>query len=122
MSGGTFTLAWQEFDNKASELQRKLVNDTNFTDVTLACDDNKKLEVHKVILSSSSPVLGQILMDNPHQHPLIYLRKVKFSLLKYLIQFIYLGQTEVAQTELQNFMNLAKELEKDFKKMRLPAV
>ena len=106
-----FSLSWKEFDHKASKSYRDYIKDTDFTDVTLACDDNGRLEAHKLILSSSSPVLGQILVGNPHQHPLIYFRKVKFSCLQSLVQFIYLGQVEVEQTELQDFINLAKELE-----------
>jgi len=111
MTEEMFALSFKDFDNKAIKFKRKLINDTNFTDVTLACDDNGKLEAHKVILGSSSPILKQILVGNHHQHPLIYLRKVKFSCLQSLIQFMYLGKTEVAQTELQDFLNLGKELE-----------
>ena len=80
MSGGMFSLSWKEFDHKASKSHRAYIDDTKFTDVTLACDGKRKLEAHKIILSSSSPVLEKILVGNPHQHPLIYLRKVKFSL------------------------------------------
>ena len=111
MSGGMFSLSWKEFDQKASKSYRDYIKDTDFTDVTLACDDNGKLETHKLILSSSSPILRQILVGNLHKYPLIYFRKVKFSCLQSLIQFIYLGQVEVMQTELQDFINLAKELE-----------
>ena len=110
MDGDKFSLFWENFERDASKRNRKLLDDTNFTDVTLACDEGK-FETHKVILSSSSPVLEQILVANAKQHPLIYLRKVKYSCLKSLIQFIYLGQTEIDQTELQDFIDLGKELE-----------
>ena len=83
-------------------------NDFEFVDVTLVCDDNRQVKAHKVVLSSSSPVLEQILISNPHQHPLIYLHNVKYSCLQSLIKYIYLGQTEVAQAELQDFI---KELQ-----------
>ena len=110
MNGGKFCLSWKDFDDNAGMKRRKLLDDTNFTDVTLACDEGR-FETHKVILSSSSPAFEKILVGNPNQHPLIYLRKVKYSCLKSLIQFLYLGQTEIDQTELQDFINLGKDLE-----------
>ena len=113
MNGIKFNLSWKEFEDNASKSHKKLINDTHFTDVTLSCHDNMKLQAHKVILSSSSPVLEQILLDNPHQHPVIYFRTVNYACLQALIQFMYLGQAEVAQTELEDFMKLAKELEVD---------
>ena len=112
MNGGKFSLSFKDFEQNAGIKHRKLIDDTNFTDVTLACDEGK-IKAHKVILSSSSPVLEQILVGNSNQHPLIYLRKVKYSCLKSLVQFIYLGQTEIGQTELQDFINLGDELEID---------
>ena len=110
MDGDKFSLFWENFERDASKRNRKLLDDTNFTDVTLACDEGR-FETHKVILSSSSPAFEKILVGNPNQHPLIYLRKVKYSCLKSLIQFLYLGQTEIDQTELQDFINLGKDLE-----------
>merc|ERR1719186_1381258 len=111
MDTETFNLSWNDFDSSASNSFRKLINDKHFTDVTLACEDNKQIKAHKVILSSSSPVFEKILLGNPHQHPLIYLKGVKYSGLQALIKFIYLGQTEVDRIELQDFMNVAEELE-----------
>ena len=107
--------SWKDFESNASSCYKRLILDTNFTDVNLACDDNRQVKAHKVVLSSSSPVLEQILLANPHQHPLIYLRKVKYSLIK----FIYLGQTEVAQAELEDFMSIAEELEVEGLKIKL---
>jgi hypothetical protein len=111
MEGDKFILLWNDFEFNASSSYKKLINDTHFVDVTLVCDDNRQVKAHKVVLSSSSPVLEQILIANPHQHPLIYLHKVKYSCLQSLIKYIYLGQTEVAESELQDFMSIAEELE-----------
>ena len=122
MDGEKFNLSWNDFESNACSSYRKLVNDTHFTDVTLACDDNRQIKAHKVVLSSSSPVLKQILLGNPHQHPLIYLCKVKYSSLESLIKFIYLGQTEVAQSELQDFMSMAEEFEVEGLKSKLEQI
>ena len=42
----------------------------DFCDVTLACED-KQIKTHKVIISSSSPVLRNILKFNQNPHLLI---------------------------------------------------
>ena len=89
---------------------KTLWSDTAFTDVTLACDDDKQILAHKVILGSSSSFFRKILYSNPHKHPLIYLKGIGYSELKSLIRFMYLGQTEVEHDDLQKFMNAAKEL------------
>ena len=54
-----------------------LKEDKDFTDVTLVCEDGKQVEVHKVILASSSPFFQNILRKNKHIHPLIYMRGMK---------------------------------------------
>ena len=47
-----FQLAWNEFNSCTSSTFQDLYTDKEFTDVTLATDDNKQLKAHKVILSS----------------------------------------------------------------------
>ena len=106
-----FQLAWKEFNSCASSTFQSLYSDTDFTDVTLATDDDQQLKAHKVILSSCSSFFRRILLNNPHQHPLLFLKGVKFAQLKSILQFIYLGQAEVNQIDLQSFMDSAKDLE-----------
>ena len=44
-------LEWKMYENISRNSFRTLYNDTDFTDVTLACEDNKKVMAHKVVLS-----------------------------------------------------------------------
>merc|ERR1712086_1179815 len=53
MSEGKFNLTWSLFESSLSNSFRKLYFDNDFVDVTLACEDGKQIEAHKVILSSS---------------------------------------------------------------------
>ena len=48
-------LQWNDFNDRLICSVGALKNDSNFTDVTLACEDGTQLEAHKVILASSSP-------------------------------------------------------------------
>ena len=107
-----FNLCWNKFENSVSETVRKLYTDKNFTDVTLVCEDGKQIAAHKVILSTSL-FFNNILIQNPHDRPLLYLKGIPFNILKSLVQFMYLGQVEVAQNDLDEFMNSAAELKVD---------
>eukprot|EP00092_Neocalanus_flemingeri_P061187 GFUD01073516.1.p1 GENE.GFUD01073516.1~~GFUD01073516.1.p1 ORF type:complete len:249 (+),score=58.57 GFUD01073516.1:92-838(+) len=58
-----------------------------------------------------SSFFHKILLKNPHQHPLIYLKGIKRSDLESIINFIYMGETEIGREDLERFMTSAKELE-----------
>jgi len=51
-----------------------------------------------------------VLRRNPHQHPLLYLKGVKFSDLQSVLNFMYHGEVNVAQEELNSFLAVAEEL------------
>ena len=80
-----------------------------FTDITLASEDNKQIKAHKSVLSSGSNFFRDIILQNPHPHPLIYLR-LPYGHLVSLVRFMYLGQCEVEQTDIDDFLENAKHL------------
>ena len=86
-------------------------NDQDFADVTLATADHQQIKAHKVILSSCSEFFWNILLKNPHQNTLIYLRAIKYKELAMVMEFIYLGQCDVGQNELQDFLTTGNDLE-----------
>ena len=90
---------------------KNLREDKDFTDVTLACEDGKQVEAHKVILASSSPVFQKILKSNKHAHPLLYMRGMKSEDLLAILDFLYCGETYVYQEDLDSFLAIAEELE-----------
>jgi hypothetical protein len=88
-----------------------MFNENTFSDVTLVCDDQTQLPAHKIILSACSPVLGKILHNIPHPHPLLYLRGVKYHEMQSVLQFMYLGETTILQEGFNDFMVIAQELQ-----------
>ena len=66
-----------------------------FQYVTLACED-QQVRAHKVVLAAGSSKLRKILLGNPHPTPLIYLTGVKFSILEYIVRFIYHGEVDIS--------------------------
>ena len=67
-------LQWNDFKQNISSSFGELREDKDLTDVTLACEDGKQVEAHKVVLAASSPFFKDILKRNKHPHPLIYMR------------------------------------------------
>jgi DNA-directed RNA polymerase subunit RPC12/RpoP len=110
-NSGVFNLSSEEFGINAINTLNELFEDQHFMNVTLACDDGKQIKAHKFILSSSSIFFKRILLKNPHEHPLIFLNGVKLSELEKILQFIYQGQTEVRQSDLDLFLKAARDLQ-----------
>ena len=67
---------------------------------------------HKVVLASCSPYLHSILMRlrHSHQQPVIFLSCINISNLTKLVTFMYCGQVEVEESQLESFLQSAVEL------------
>eukprot|EP00092_Neocalanus_flemingeri_P100229 GFUD01127996.1.p1 GENE.GFUD01127996.1~~GFUD01127996.1.p1 ORF type:complete len:359 (+),score=85.43 GFUD01127996.1:26-1078(+) len=104
-----FCLRWNDFESNISVAFRELREDKDFFDVTLACDDDQ-IQAHKVILSACSPFFRTILKRNRHEHPLLYLKGVKYIDLMAVLNFMYHGEVNVAQEELNSFLAVAEDL------------
>ena len=59
--------------------------------------DNKRLEAHKVILSGSSNAFKNMLVDQKHPHPLIFMRGVEHKVLEDMLDLIYKGEAELEE-------------------------
>jgi len=105
-----FCLKWNDFEANISHAFRDIRDTKDFLDVTLVCETDEQLQAHKVILSACSPFFRKILARNPHQHPLLYLKGVKFGDLQSVLNFMYHGEVNVAQDELNSFLAVAEEL------------
>ena len=103
-------LQWNDFKENITNSFRELREDNEFTDVTLACEDGQQIEAHKVVLASSSPFFMELLKRNKHPHPLLYMRGLKSEDLMAVLDFLYRGEANVFQENLEAFLALAEEL------------
>ena len=112
-SSDKFCLRWNDFETNISAAFQELRDDEDFFDVTLCCgpDGTDRLRAHKVILSACSPFFRGILKNNPHQNPLIYLRGVTMEDLNSLLNFMYHGEANVTQEDLNSFLAVAEDLD-----------
>ena len=92
-----FCLKWNDFETNLSRAFSELREEKDFFDVTLVCEDNQ-LDAHKVILSACSPFFRNILKKNPHKHPLLYLKDVRWEDMQSILTFMYQVYTTVLQS------------------------
>ena len=106
----TLCLQWNEFKENVTSAFEDLRTCGDFSDVTLACSDGETLEAHKMVLAASSPVFQNILRQNKHPHPVIFLRGVKSGDLLPILDFLYKGEARVLSENLESFLAIADEL------------
>ena len=110
MANEKLCLKWNDFQNIVQTSFGDLRSDSDFSDVTLACED-ESIKAHKAILSTCSPFFKRLLKSYPHPQPLIYMRGIKSKDLIAVVDFIYLGEANVFQEQLEGFLSLAEEFE-----------
>ena len=80
-------------------------------DVTVACEGGQQLRAHKVVLAACSPYFQAVLQHNPCKHPVVILpRDVTFADLRAIIEFVYRGEIDVAQEQINSLLAAADTL------------
>ena len=105
-----FSLKWNDFQSVVSQSFSVLRQEADFYDVTLVSDDHTQISAHKLVLSASSDFFKSILRKNPHSHPLLYLSGVDSTSLGFVLDYIYQGEVQIYQNELDNFLEVAQKL------------
>ena len=106
-----YNLKWKYLISNQKSSLSEMFKEKSFSDVTLVSDDQIPFPAHRYILSAFSPVLKNILLNNPHSHPLIFLRGVNHQELDSILQFIYLGKASVYHGNMRRFAQAAKDLQ-----------
>ena len=110
MAADLLCLQWNEFQANQASAYRSLRRTTDFSDVTLVCEDGQRIEAHRLVLASSSLFFQDLLQKEAHQHPLIFMRGLTHATLAALVDFIYHGEAEVKKANLEEFLKVAGEL------------
>ena len=106
-----FSLKWNDYQSNWNKSLYHLRKDTDFADVTLISDDKVKFFAHKVLLSSCSNMFKMILKENINASPLLYLGGVSAVNLRFLLDYIYNGEVNLFQEQLDSFLESAQKLE-----------
>ncbi|XP_008212546.1 protein tramtrack, beta isoform isoform X2 [Nasonia vitripennis] len=108
-SSQQFSLRWNNYLKHITNAFDTLRSDEDLVDVTLSCE-GKRIRAHKMLLSACSTYFRDLFKENPCQHPVIIFRNVKFDDLAALVDFIYQGEVNVVQEQLDSFMTTAELL------------
>ena len=107
-----YNLTWHSHSDHMKAMMSEMLTSAEFADVTLVCDDMKKIRAHKNILGACSPVFKSILQADPiNGYPLVYLRGIPYAEMQSILQFIYFGQTSFQQDKIIDLLQVAKNLE-----------
>ena len=111
MTQEKINLIWHTYTDHLREMLQDMMTLNEMTDVTLISEDKKQFKAHKVVLSASSPVFKNIITGCSLSNPLIYLRGIQSFEIESILQFIYLGEAKFYQDRMNEFINVAKNLE-----------
>ncbi|XP_051161627.1 protein jim lovell-like isoform X2 [Leptopilina boulardi] len=103
-------LRWNSYHSNMQNSFPSLLDSEQFVDVTLACE-GRSLKCHKMILSTCSDYLAELLRENPCQHPIILMKDLKFWEVEALVKFMYRGEVNVAHEKLPQLLNAAEALQ-----------
>ena len=105
-----FCLKWNDFQSTVSQSFSVLRREEDFFDVTLVSDDEIQMSAQKLVLSACSSFFKNILKTNKHSQPLIYLSGVSSANLQFVLDYIYQGEVNIFQDQLDAFLNTAQNL------------
>ena len=110
ISGENISFQWPDFRGNLISSFARLRWDSEFTDVTLVCEDGKQVDTHKLVLVSS-PFFLKVLTENKHPHPLIYMRGVKSEVILAMVDFLCYGEANILFENCNSFLSLAEDLQ-----------
>jgi len=96
---------WHEYEIHRNNY---LKQEKELLDVILACEDGHQIRAHKLILSAGSLFFRDILTKIKHTEPLLYMHGMKNHDLQKIIEFVYTGEINVAEKNLEHFLDLGK--------------
>ena len=108
--GEMFCLKWNDFSSNASRAFGRLRSEDFLQDVTLVGDDNCQVAAHKLVLSACSEYFKNIFKNNNHTHLLLCLEGVTSKEIKNILDYIYNGEVNIFQEELDRFLSVAQRL------------
>ncbi|XP_037071333.1 longitudinals lacking protein-like [Pollicipes pollicipes] len=108
--GQKFCLKWDSFQDSVTSLFDCLRHEEELVDITLCCE-GQRVRAHRMMLSACSPYFRDLLKNNPCQQMVIFLKDTSAADLLAIIEFMYKGSVNVAQSQLASFIKTAEMLQ-----------
>ena len=106
-----FCLKWNDFSENVISKFSDLRNNHDLSDVTLTIEDGTQMEAHRIVLSTGSFFFRNIFKNKKKLTPIIYMRGLRSSDLTAIMDYLYYGEVNVQEVELNGFLSLANELQ-----------
>ena len=104
-------LKWSDFQQNIGASYQQIRASGDLSDVTLVAEDGQRIEAHRLILAACSEFFSTVIRGAKHTHPIIYMRGLKARDLMAIVDFIYYGEANIHQEDLENFLALGEELQ-----------
>lgn len=112
-----FNLKWKNHQNHIMSVFDKILLNETFSDVSLVCVDldtetTQAIKAHKIILGASSPYFEMVFGEHPTSQPVVVVMpaEVKIEDLQHVLHFIYRGEVQVPQDQVQPVLRCARQL------------
>jgi len=106
-----FSLKWNDFHSNVSKSFSVFRNEEYLHDVTLVSDDHKKVAAHKLVLSACSEYFRDVFKNQEDKSQLlICLDGTSSEDIKNIMDYIYNGEVQIYQENLDRFLAVAKRL------------
>ena len=111
----TFCLKWNDFQSNASKTFASLRDEDYLHDVTLVGDDNHEIFAHKLVLSACSEYFRNIFKNRKAKTEtlLLCLNGTTNKDLENILDYMYFGEVEIQQEELDRFLDISQRLKID---------
>ena len=103
-------LNWDSSQHQIVGNLKQIWEDQNFTDVTLAFDDDVQIKTNRTLLAAVSPVLRGALKSVSGFNSCIFLYGLESSLMKCLLDFVCFEEISIQKENLDKFINTATKL------------
>ncbi|XP_068237702.1 protein tramtrack, alpha isoform-like isoform X23 [Palaemon carinicauda] len=103
------SLKWNNHRSTFLHILGVLRDKQSYTDVTIACD-GKFYSVHKLVLSTCSDYFCAMFEKTACKSPVIVLKDIKSGELEALLDYMYLGEVNVRQSDLASLIKAAENL------------
>ena len=111
MTKESLLLKWSFYNQNVSYILHEEATENYYTDVTLVSDDLKTFNAHKFVLSANSSMMKELLLNNPHPTPLIYLKGVMAQELECILQLMYYGKAAFCTIRTAMLINAIEEFQ-----------
>ncbi|CAL4063561.1 unnamed protein product [Meganyctiphanes norvegica] len=107
MDEGILSLRWNNHRSTFFHILSTLHQKELYSDVTIACE-GKFFPVHKLVLSVCSEYFEDMFKKTNCKHPIIVLKDILCDELEALLNYMYVGEANVAQSDLARLIKAAE--------------